>query len=733
MGQEEDKINDLEKRYRELWDRHQALKEEIRTNFAEFKAWKEGKTPGSEPVRMDHSEDQQIHESTHESQRKTIKPERQLIDWEHFVGEKLLARIGIAVVLIGVAIGVKYAIDHQLIGAGLRLLGGYLVGAILGFLAYRLHRKLNAFSAVLASGALAIAYFMTYAGYAFYHIFPLWLAYGGMLLTVVITVLAALWMNRVIIAHLGLLGAYLLPPLVSTGNQHITYYLGYLLLINVGILVLTFLRSWKSLFVPVSIWSLAIFTFWFLDDYTVQDTWLATGYIWLFFGVVSLGIRARKLRFNEVLAPWDQVHAFLVIAVTFLGLNACGHSSDFQALVAGSVPIALSVLFWFKDRSVDGEEARNSRDLQLWLTIVAASMLPFPVYYPHFVLLLSCSVLMWYAMNTQLELLRILATIATGVSGLVVISAAFARTFGDHHESPWINDFVMGLFVVLLFHLLIFRVNRGQFLSEKNRVLLQFNTVIVVAISALSGFAIIRYAGNVSLSQLKSAGEPITIFTNLDRLDPNKSKAYLMLGYAWIGFVLATTVWYRKRVLRMSSVFRDVIQIAFLLTLAVTMAGVSNLNAWSDDFAAGELDRFLFEGARYGFFIALVVIGWLQWKKQETPVWEMAAVHVGILWLLSLELIHWSLIYEIGVGYKLLLSLLWGTYAVFLLIHGLKNGVSALRITAFAVLGIMLLKLFFYDLTMLSTITKTLVFLLIGGLLLVGGYFYQRLSKQLEE
>jgi uncharacterized membrane protein len=51
---------------------------------------------------------------------------------------------------------------------------------------------------------------------------------------------------------------------------------------------------------------------------------------------------------------------------------------------------------------------------------------------------------------------------------------------------------------------------------------------------------------------------------------------------------------------------------------------------------------------------------------------------------------------------------------------------AALRVTAMIILGITLAKLFFYDITKLSTLAKTVLFMLLGGLMLVGAYFYQR-------
>ena len=49
-------------------------------------------------------------------------------DLEKFIGENLINKIGIAITIIGVAIGAKYAIDHELISPLTRIILGYLVG-----------------------------------------------------------------------------------------------------------------------------------------------------------------------------------------------------------------------------------------------------------------------------------------------------------------------------------------------------------------------------------------------------------------------------------------------------------------------------------------------------------------------------------------------------------------------------------------------------------------------------
>jgi uncharacterized membrane protein len=63
----------------------------------------------------------------------------------------------------------------------------------------------------------------------------------------------------------------------------------------------------------------------------------------------------------------------------------------------------------------------------------------------------------------------------------------------------------------------------------------------------------------------------------------------------------------------------------------------------------------------------------------------------------------------------------------------MKKNIPALRVTAMIILGITLMKLFFFDIASLSTISKTIVFIALGGLLLVGAYFYQRYKSEKEQ
>jgi len=166
---------------------------------------------------------------------------------ENFVGLKLIHFVGIIVLIIGLTIGVKYAIDINLVSPALRIILAYVAGIALFLLSLKLREKYERFSSILFSGAMASAYFTTYAAFAYYSMLPAPVAFAIMLLLTIFTVYQALQYNRPEIAMLGLIGAYGIPFFVRGNSDNITGLFSYIFLINLGMLFLSFKKYWLSL------------------------------------------------------------------------------------------------------------------------------------------------------------------------------------------------------------------------------------------------------------------------------------------------------------------------------------------------------------------------------------------------------------------------------------------------------------------------------------------------------
>lgn len=101
-------------------------------------------------------------------------------------------------------------------------------------------------------------------------------------------------------------------------------------------------------------------------------------------------------------------------------------------------------------------------------------------------------------------------------------------------------------------------------------------------------------------------------------------------------------------------------------------------------------------------------------------------LHGTILWVVSSELISWMDLAGSTQSYKLALSILWGLYSVLLIVLGIIKRQKHLRIAAISLFGVTLVKLFLYDLASLDTISKTIVLVSLGVLLLIISFLYNK-------
>jgi uncharacterized membrane protein len=197
-------------------------------------------------------------------------------DLEKFIGENLISKIGIIILIIGVGIGVKYSIDNELISPLARIIVGYVFGFGLIGLAIKLKPKYHNFSAALISGGMAIMYFVTYFAFSLYGLIPQSSAFALMGMFTVFTVAAAVFYGRQVIAHIGLVGAYAVPFLLSSDSGNYLMLFSYMAVVNSGILVIAFKKDWTPVFYTASGFTWLIFFGWFVSKYSGEHLYLSS-------------------------------------------------------------------------------------------------------------------------------------------------------------------------------------------------------------------------------------------------------------------------------------------------------------------------------------------------------------------------------------------------------------------------------------------------------------------------
>lgn len=167
--------------------------------------------------------------------------------FESLIGLRLIHLVGIVVLVIGLSLGVKYAIDRNLISEELRIGLAYAAAATLLILSLRLRKRYAGFSAILFSGAMASIYFTTYGAFVYYGFLSYPLAFAIIVALTVYTSYEAWRYNRQEIALLGLVGAYGIPFLISPNTGHTEMLFLYVGIINCGVVALSAINRWTTM------------------------------------------------------------------------------------------------------------------------------------------------------------------------------------------------------------------------------------------------------------------------------------------------------------------------------------------------------------------------------------------------------------------------------------------------------------------------------------------------------
>lgn len=164
--------------------------------------------------------------------------------------------------------------------------------------------------------------------------------------------------------------------------------------------------------------------------------------------------------------------------------------------------------------------------------------------------------------------------------------------------------------------------------------------------------------------------------------------------------------------------------------------GLYQLAALRDSYVVSSLSEYFHRGPMNMAitYISLVLVGVMlgtlyiyirkDFIKLNLKIAFEFCFHTITLWILSSEVSYWMNAFTTLQTYKLGLSILWGIYSLLLISLGIAQKKIYLRITAMVLFAITLIKLFIYDIADLDTISKTIIFISLGLLLLVISFLY---------
>jgi uncharacterized membrane protein len=270
---------------------------------------------------------------------------------ENFIGLRLIHLIGIVVLVIGLSIGVKYAIDRNLISEAMRIGLAYAAGIALYILSLRLKSKYSMFSAILFSGGMASLYFTTYGAYVYYGMMPFAVAFIIMIVLTAFTVYQAIVYDRQEIALLGLVGAYAIPFLISKNTGRADLFFSYITVINVGVVYVCIIKPWRNVGRVAQVITWLLFIGWASTRFEVQQQWIGLVFMSVFFVLFMVhAVSDRVFRLQNLAMANNQQIVLNNLALYLASLFVLGYSfvkADLAMVTIGVATVGALEAFIF--------------------------------------------------------------------------------------------------------------------------------------------------------------------------------------------------------------------------------------------------------------------------------------------------------------------------------------------------------------------------------------------------
>ena len=202
------------------------------------------------------------------------------------IGSQWLNRIGIIAVLFGVAYFLKYAFESNWIGASGRIVIGLIAGIAVVVWSERFRRHGSiAFSHSLKAVGLGVLYLSLWASFQQYHLVPSGVAFGAMVIVTASALALALSQNAQVLAAMALMGGFLTPALVSTGEDHEIFLFAYLAILSATAVFLAVRRGWNLLVVTAFLGTFGYFVAWSSSFYSEQAFATTFFFVLLFYAI----------------------------------------------------------------------------------------------------------------------------------------------------------------------------------------------------------------------------------------------------------------------------------------------------------------------------------------------------------------------------------------------------------------------------------------------------------------
>ena len=686
-------------------------------------------------------------------------------DLEKFIGENLINKIGILILVLGISFFVKYAIDKEWINETARVGIGILSGSLVMGVAHKLRQNYKAFSSVMVAGAISIFYFTIAIAFHDYHLFSQTVAFAIMVVITAFSTFVSVNYDRQELAVLSLIGGFAVPFMVSTGAGNYVVLFTYIGILNIGILGIAYYKKWNLVSILSFVFTYLLFSSWYYKELYADKLphqgalAFATLYYFIFSIVVVLNNVRRKGEFSNI-------DYFMIIANTFvyfgLGMGILHNwGIEFKGLFTLSLAIynLIYATILFKKFGLD----KNAVYLLIGLVLTFVT-LTIPIQFDGNQITLFWSaeavLLFWLSQKSKISLFKLGAMVVQFLSIIsLIIDWDKQYRFSNNELSIIVNPiFITGIIVLVSLigtYLLLKKENESTSIFK-----IDFDPVFyrngITWVALILGyfvgiFEIIHQSGqhieNSSSALALSVGyhfifSTVFIFFGLKAKEELVQKLATVL--AMINIALYVVWWYNipsKEVLwniaknwNSSIAFNFHYIILACLIYYVTILANQILNNAHINFLKSKIAVWILVFCGVYILSNELIVHNLFAVESTTILEQIDEDFKGSdlpkeTFLMNefnvqdkLDVIK---VQVVKIGYPIL----WGILSFALLIFGIKKQWKQLRIIALSLLGLTIVKLFVYDINNVSETGKIIAFILLGVLILIISFVYQKIKK----
>jgi uncharacterized membrane protein len=661
-------------------------------------------------------------------------------DLEKFIGENLINKIGIGVLVLGIAFFVKYAIDQNWIGPVARAGIGILCGGILIAIAHRMRKSFNAFSSVLVAGGLAVLYFTITIAFQQYGLFNQTVAFAIMVVITAFAVLLSLAYDRMELAVIAIIGGFATPFMVSHGDGNYVVLFTYLLILNTGMLTLAYFKRWNLVNIVCYVFTIILYGSWLSTKVvnTPNAPYLgalifATLFYFIFFLMNIIYNVKERAKFLSIEISILLSNTFLYYAAGMLTLKEI-HSGDYQGLFTVLVGVFNCIFAFslYKNERVD----RNLVFLLIGLVLTFISLAaPVQLEGNHITLFWSVEsvLLLWLSQKSGIKLIKIasLVVLFLMICSLLIDWSQLYYTYSTTVLHVIINKAfitsIVSIFCIFA-NIRLLKNETDDFFAFKEFPVKLYKIALYI-ISALFIYISI-------LNELTYQLEHYVDFYQ------NRNIILACYNLTFLAALLLIT----RRIVS------DLLQGLMIMLSAIAVLVYFIL---LNDSIIEVRDAYLTAQPSYlGFFLAhyylagmLVVSLLLVMKRLSARFQNNVSQQRFVLWaftftfvyIASAELDHLVVLLGYHAGssidsivdqnHKIGYPILWGVCSFLMMFAGMKSKKRDIRILSLSLFFITLLKLFMWDIRGVSEGGKIGAFISLGILLLIISFMYQRLKK----